>query len=125
MTYWVLPKSGIPISTDTVQKITNAEIQIDIVKEQIANWIHGTKKIFDGKSADIIWDDTILQQMLFDLEEENEEFKPKFSMMIKAESEVDDTFQRTEIGNIGITTRTTDDINAQNYINIEIDLRRG
>jgi len=38
MTYWVLPKSGIPISTDTVQAVTQAELQTDAVKEQMESW---------------------------------------------------------------------------------------
>ena len=125
MTYWVLPRSGIPISTNTVQQITNAQMQTDVVKEQMSNWTSETKRTLNAKSADITWDDKIPQQVLFYLEEEDKEFKRNFSMMIKAESEVDDTLQGTEDGDIEGTTRTTDNINAQNYVNMEIGLRRG
>lgn len=33
LTYWVLPASGIPISTDTVQNVTEGEKETDEVKE--------------------------------------------------------------------------------------------
>ena len=38
MTCWIIPVSGIPISTDTVQMIKQAEMQTDVVKEQMEKW---------------------------------------------------------------------------------------
>ena len=67
MTYWVLPKSGIPISTDTVQAITQEELQADVVKAQMKAWAEGTRKILDAKSSHVSWaKEEISQSKVFD-----------------------------------------------------------
>ena len=117
MTYWILPKSGRPISTDTVQQITESEKQTDVVKEQMTRWTTDVSKILDAKTGDISWGkDEIPPQLMFDLESEDAEFKCSFNKLIEAE-DVDD-------GRLQGTTEP-DDINAQNYVNMEIGLRRG
>ena len=117
MTYWILPKSGRPISTDTVQNITESEKQTDVVKEQMAQWTTDVSKILDAKSGDVSWGkDEIPPQLMFDLELEDAEFKCSFNKLIEAE-DVDDSMLQG--------TTETDDINAQNYVNMEIGLRRG
>jgi hypothetical protein len=55
MTYWILPKSGRPMSTDTVKHITESEKQTDVVKEQMAQWTTDVSKILDAKTGDISW----------------------------------------------------------------------
>ncbi|CAJ1929564.1 unnamed protein product [Cylindrotheca closterium] len=67
--------------------------------------------------GDISWGkNEIPPQLMFDLELEDAEFKCSFNKLIEAE-DVDD-------GMLQGTTET-DDINAQNYVNMEIGLRRG
>lgn len=79
MTYWVLPKSGIPISTDTVQAVMQAELQTNVVvKEQIKEWKEGTKM------TDVIWKekDEVHPSKLFELEDKNNEFLRTFNMPV-------------------------------------------
>ena len=38
MSYWVLPKSGIPISRTTVQRVTHLETQIDANKKRFKHY---------------------------------------------------------------------------------------
>ncbi|CAJ1962216.1 unnamed protein product [Cylindrotheca closterium] len=81
MTYWVLPKSGIPISVDTVQM------------------------------------EDIPHQIIFDFDDEDDEFMRNFGMLINPETLEDGDFEGTE--------EAADDLDAQDYTNMEIGLRRG
>ncbi|CAJ1965439.1 unnamed protein product [Cylindrotheca closterium] len=117
MTYWILPRSGRPISTDTVQNISETEKQTDVVKEQMAQWTTDVSKILDARTGDISWGkDEIPPQLMFDLGLEDKEFKCNFNELIKAEDVDDGTLQGTT---------ETDNIDAQNCVNMEIGLRRG
>ena len=66
MTYWILQKSGRPMSTDTVKHMTESEKQTDVVKEQMAQWTTDVSKILDAKTGDISWGkDEIPPQLMF------------------------------------------------------------
>src|SRR5210317_1892045 len=124
MTYWVLPRSGIPISTDTVQAVTNAELQTDVVKEQMRQWKAGTSRFLDAKSTNIevVPQDDIPQHMIFDLQNEDEEFLRGFNMPITVEEADDEDVSREGAEEPDVIG---DDLNATNYVGMEIGLRRG
>ncbi|CAJ1933595.1 unnamed protein product [Cylindrotheca closterium] len=118
MTYWVLPKSGIPISVDTVQMVTNAEQQTDSVKQQMQRWTADVSKTVDAKSTYINWGkEDIPHQMMFDFDDEDDKFMRNFGMLINPETLEDGDFEGTE--------EAADDLDAQDYTNMEIGLRRG
>lgn len=75
MTYWVLPKNGILISTDKVQVVTQAELLTDKVKELQAQWKEGTRRIFEAATVNVNWErvEDFDPDLLFDLESEDEE----------------------------------------------------
>src|SRR6056300_696374 len=118
MTYWVLPKSGIPISTDTVQAIPEAEQATEAVKEQMEAWKEGTTRVLDAKSSHVIWKnkDEVPQHMLFDLETEDDDFLKNFNMVVNSENIGKGSEKGDEIG---------DDPNAPNYVGMELGIRRG
>ena len=86
MTYWVLPRSGIPVSTDTVQMITQAELQTDVVKAQQDSWKEGTKRILEAKNQEVNLPDDVPKGNVFDYEVEDEEFLRNFSMLVDSSS---------------------------------------
>src|SRR6056300_2119734 len=117
MTYWVLPKSGIPISTDTVQAITQEELQTDVVKAQMNMWTEGTKKILDAKSSHVSWaKEEIPQSKVFDYENEEEDFLRNFNMSISPDDiQIEDETSK-ERG---------DHLDAPNYVGMQVGLPRG
>ena len=129
MTYWVLPKSGIPISTDTVQVVTQAELMTDEVKELQAQWREGTRRVFEAANVEVNWDrvEDFDPDLLFDLEGEDEEFLRNFNMPI----DVDGIAQgagREGTEDDGVQDEAVeegDDLDAPNYVGMEIGLRRG
>ena len=138
MTYWVLPKSGIPISTDTVQAITEAELQTDVVKRKIKQWEDGTAHVFEAKTVDVTWDlDEVRQENIFDYENEDEEFHRNFSATIDADTfeearlkqqeimELEGELEGLETGDLQEPAPQVDDITAPSYVGMEIGLRRG
>ncbi|CAJ1945011.1 unnamed protein product [Cylindrotheca closterium] len=85
-----------------------------MVKEQMAHWTTDVSKILDARTGDISWGkDEIPPQLMFDLGLEDE---CNFNKLIKAEDVDNGTLQGTT---------ETDNIDAQNYVNMEIGLRRG
>ncbi|CAJ1970258.1 unnamed protein product, partial [Cylindrotheca closterium] len=89
MTYWVLPKSGIPISVNTVQMVTNAEQQTDSIKQQMQRWTADVSKIVDAKSTYINWGkEDIPHQKMFDFDDEDDEFMRNFGMLIQMKATV-------------------------------------
>ena len=118
MTYWILPRSGIPVSTDTVQQVTNAEMQTTIVKEQMTRWTAEVARILDAQAGHINWGKhEIPHQMMFDLEAEDEEFTRNFSMQINPDTLDDADLEGTE--------KLQDDLDAPDYVNMEVGMRRG
>ena len=117
MTYWILPKSGKPISTNTVQRVIEAEIQTDAVQGKMEEWKVGTLKILDAKSQHISWDqENILKKYLFDIEQEGEEFLCAFNMKIVID---DEPRNKDDDGDSKGT------VEPENYLSMEIGLRRG
>ena len=53
MTYWVLPESGIPISTGTVQQLTQLEQKTDAWLKRIDDFNAKIKKKWEVESADL------------------------------------------------------------------------
>ena len=119
MTYWVLPKSGIPISSDTVQALTQAELMTDAVKEQQSQWADGTRRFFEAATVEVNWEgiDDFDPDLLFDLESEDDEFLRNINMPI----DVDGIAQDAD--NEG--TDQVDDLDAPNYVGMEVGLNRG
>ncbi|CAJ1963575.1 unnamed protein product [Cylindrotheca closterium] len=79
----------------------------------MAQWTTDVSKILDARTGDIrLGKDEIPPQLMFDLESEDKEFKCNLDKLIKAK-DVDNG------------TTETEDISAQNYVNMEIGLRRG
>ena len=121
ITYWVLPKSGIPISTDTVQAVTEVEKLTDEVKEQMSAWRTGVAKRFEAKSSEITWNnETIPGHKLFSFEDENEEFLRNFNMPIN-----ENTLMGTQRQGTNDTAPEADAPDSQNYVGMEVGLRRG
>ena len=79
LTYWILPKSGIPISCDTVQHVTRAERETEEVKVSMENWTRAIQPIMEARSSVIIEPE---EQNLFDIDCEGEEFANKFRYAI-------------------------------------------
>ena len=118
MTYRVLPKSGIPISTDTVQSVTRAERTTDAIKEQMEQGKHATTKNLDAKSANIAWKpDAIPRRSLFDFTQEDETFLSNFNQPITTEGIADNDQEGSD--------RVGDALDAPNYIGMEVGIRRG
>src|SRR5210317_309608 len=117
MTYWVLPNSGIPISTDTVQAITQEELQTDVVKAQMNMWTEGTKKILDAKSSHVSWaKEEIPQSKVFDYENEEEDFLRNFNMSISPDDiQIEDE----------TSEERRDHLDAPNYVGMQVGLPRG
>ena len=134
MTYWVLPKSGIPISTDTVQAITEAELQMDVVKNKIKQWEDGTAHVFEAKTVDVTWDlNEIPPENIFDYDNEDEEFHRNFSATIDADTFEEARLKQQEIMELegeleDLETEPVpqvNDITAPSYVGMEIGLQRG
>ncbi|CAJ1945328.1 unnamed protein product [Cylindrotheca closterium] len=118
MTYWVLPKSGIPISVDTVQMVTKAEQQTDSVNQQMQRWAADVSKIVDAKSTYINWGkEEIPHQMMFDFDNKDDKFMRNFDMLINPEMLHDGDFEGTE--------QAADDLDAQDFTNMKIGLQQG
>ena len=114
MTYWVLPISGRPISTDTVQAVTQAEMQTEVVKNQMEKWKEGTKDLLDTASSHVPWKgDEIPKRSIFDMEEEDEDFKASFNTTLGSDKLDEEDPEEA------------DDVNATNYVNMEVGLPRG
>lgn len=121
MTYWVLPKSGIPISTDTVQAVTEAEKLTDEVKGQMSIWNEGVAQRFGAKSSEVTWNnEPVPSHKLFSFEEEDEEFLRHYNMPIN-----ENTFMKTQRQGTNEDIPEADAPDSQNYVGMEVGLKRG
>ena len=116
MSYWVLPKSGIPISRTTVQRVTHLKTQTDFTKKRLKHYdtainerLHEiyTQKYFSAPSSD-----KPTMEMWKDLADGDEDFQNKLAIVFDNTDvkESDDQF-------------TPD--SYDNYINIKLALDRG
>ena len=53
MSYWILPKSGYPISCATVQKLTNLEMQTEAWKDKMRLYNLEVNERLDAQAAEI------------------------------------------------------------------------
>lgn len=121
MTYWVLPKSGIPISTNTVQSVTEAEKLTDKLKEQMTVWRAGVTKRFEAKSSEITWNnEPVPDHKLFSFEDKNEEFLRNYNMPINETTLIGTQRQGTD--NEAPIADTPD---SQNYVGMQLALKCG
>lgn len=116
MTYWILPKSGIPISCDTVQRVTNAERLTEETKRRMTEWGESTKPILNAKSSYIAPTELekIPKHRIFHLEHEDQEFRDEFERVLKDTSfpDMDEVYK---VGDIS---------EPDPYINMELSLDR-
>jgi hypothetical protein len=81
-------------------------------------WEKEVKHIWNSKSGKWNWAKELSNEdVLFDLESEDDKFMCNFSMLINWETLQD--------GNLEGTAQARDDLNAQNYVNMEVGLPRG
>ncbi|CAJ1932244.1 unnamed protein product [Cylindrotheca closterium] len=74
--------------------VTNAEQQTDSVKQQMQCWTADVSKIVDAKSTYINWGkEDIPHQMMFDFDDEDDEFMRNFGMLINPETLEDGDFE--------------------------------
>ena len=121
MTYWILPKSGRPISCDTVQRVTAAEKATTEVQEQMGTWEESVKHILHAKSSEITaMPDKVPQSHIFDLENESDEFVEEYSRVITDPSLPDADKQGTCAEKEEIIEVEHDD-----YAGMTVNIRRG
>ena len=81
MSYWILPKSGIPISCTTVQRMPLNEFSRDEVQKQIAEYESGLEKRLKAASAQLSTHpnpENMPQSHVFSLDKEDIEFIEEF-----------------------------------------------
>ena len=88
---------------------------------KMEEWKTGTARFLDAKNTALTIDleASIAPDMIFDLENEDEEFLRNFNMPISFDNVEGTDQEGTEEEVIG------DDLNAQNYVGMEVGLRRG
>jgi hypothetical protein len=115
MSYWILPRSGIPISCTTVQNLTNLEQQTDDWKLRMTQFTEVLETRFQTTSADLSSSTReISPEKILDLEREDPEFLADFQRVIDSDTikHVDET-ENMEIGKV------------DPYLNMELGLPRG
>ena len=124
MTFWILPKSGIPISCDTVQRVTRAEMQTDEVRNEMREWSDSARRILDAKAGDntkVV--ESATRRNIFDLEHEQDGFLEEYCRVIsdpslKEEDEHRLNRQGTNVEDEVIETE------SDPYVNMTVNLRR-
>ena len=100
MTYWILPKSGIPISCTTVQRMPLNEFSRDEIQKQIAEYESGLEKRLQAVSAQLSTHpdpENMPQSHVLSLENEDTKFIEEFMRVRNnedvplAEDDVEDT----------------------------------
>lgn len=82
MTYWILPVSGIPISCDSVQRVTNAEQHTDDVKNQMDVYTNAISRRLGADFAPVQVDNEVPEERIFDFNNEELEFIQDFNRII-------------------------------------------
>lgn len=115
MSYWVLPQSGIPISCDTVQRVTNAEKGTDVWKDRMRNFTAQLTAKFNATSAVIPLQDIKAERdRIIDINHEDDTFLTEFHRVIQDE------------GLPHADTQDPDEYQVMDpYVGIEIGLPRG
>ena len=113
MSYWVLPKSGIPISRTTVQRVTHLETQIDANKKRFEHYDKAINErfheVYTPESFSAPSSDKPTMEMWKDLADDDEGFQYEFARVFdNTDAKEDDD-------------RFTPD-SYDNYINMELAL---
>ena len=117
MTYWILMSHGDVISCDSVQRVTNLERDTDEIRLAIDTYTQQVTPRLQAAAANIQVPEHP-PDMLFDLEQEHDEFLRDFNRVL------DDTTQLLEHDRSQNATPTAESIEPDAYINMEIGLRR-
>jgi hypothetical protein len=116
MSYWILPPSGIPISCNTVQRLTNLEQQTNEWKRRMTTFDDELEAKFRTSSSDVSNStQDIPQNLLLDLDGEDPEFIQEFNRVIDG-SEVPHQDDIKDDGEVGI---------QDPYLNMEVGLPHG
>ena len=121
MSYWILPKSSIPISCTTVQRLTSLEMQRPAFIERMNDFNDGIKRRMDTKNKDISNEVVeIEKEKVIDVDEE---FEKEFTRVIDNEEvlEADD-----QIINDGVKKERIDEEYGipDSYLGMEVNLMR-
>jgi Reverse transcriptase (RNA-dependent DNA polymerase) len=109
MTYWILTSNGDIISCDSVQRVTNAEIETQEVRDATTSYTEQITPRLTAAAADVHLPDLNYPQV-FDLEQEDEEFLRDFNRLVET----------TQIE----TDASNDILQPDGYLNMEIGIRR-
>jgi len=120
MSYWILPRSGIPISVTTVQRITNLELQTDPVIRACDDFTQHVSQRLDAPTAAIGYPN-VREERILDSTAEDPEFLKDFNRVInnpelKEQEDIDAAKAATD------ANRTTE---FDPYLRMEIGLPRG
>ena len=110
MSYWILPRSGIPISVVTVQRLTNLEQSTDEWKKRMDEYDRQVQPKMQAKSANIIIDEKqVRHESLLSLELEDDEFLQEYSRVINDPDVIE----------------ADDEVMKDQFLNMEVGLPRG
>jgi hypothetical protein len=114
MSYWILPKSGIPISATTVQRITNDERSTDEMKKRMVEYDERLKRVMETQSASITGLQNVHPSKVIDPDNEDPEFFDDFTRVIDdaALKHADDQVDTIEVI-------------SDNYVGMEMAMTRG
>ena len=110
MSYWILPRSGIPISVVTVQRLTNLEQTTDEWKKRMDEYETHVQPKLQAKSADVSIDQNeVRRESLLSLELEDDAFLQEYGRVINDPDVVE----------------VDDEIAGDHFMNMEVGLPRG
>jgi hypothetical protein len=116
MSYWILPPSGIPISCNTVQHLTNLKQQTNEWKRRMTTFDDELEAKFLTSSSDVSNSTRdIPQNLLLDLDGEDPEFIQEFNRVID-DNEFPHHDDIKDDGEVGI---------QDPYLNMELGLPHG
>ena len=114
LSYWILPASGIPISCNTVQHLTNLEKQTDEVRDKMHAFNEKVNHRLDTVSADITPPSNASNTIL-GLNDESDEFLQEYNRVINS----------TDLPEIDSAPPSQLGLGGDEYLNMEIGLPRG
>jgi len=116
LSYWILPASGIPISCNTVQRLTNLEQSITEMKEKMEAFTESANRRLETTSGDLpTSQNEIPSHTLIGLQHEDEDFIEEYNRVIDSKDllNIEDNVNDLNLGG------------QDNYIGMEIGLPRG
>ena len=82
MTYWILPKSAIPISCDSVQRATIAELNTTETKDEMTEFTRRVNARLQALTRAMNIGPEVPAHRIFELENEDQEFIDDFNRLI-------------------------------------------